>query len=491
MYGLAMIFFKKLTSSQRGDTIMEVLIAVGVLGFMLASAFTITNRNQLTIRDSQERSEGVKIAEKQIESLRSFYSARTPGDDAITEGFCFKDDGSKADNTEAYNNSYSADCSISSNGYNYQINIWPPGTDSKSSYAVGGKSSSYAVTVRWDAIKGGTNEVKLFYAINDISLANFGGETATGPGFPVPAECNDVQDNDGDGRANFNGLTAVGLDGVLRTYPPDPGCTSLADTTEGTAPTSVAISETSHRFASWHLYNSGGVKPSRTFTATNTTPDTIATVSASLNNDTDFDVVSNSCNNRQLSHTQSCSITISFAPRSGGGYNRYAYAGLKQGLVTVSNNGFSQNINISGITYSDRLGPGDGISNRFDTDQPWNRLVPYNVVCYSNVEACGGASTGIVDNGNLYLGNTYCSWGGWGGANGNYPTPGGNYFVMQTDGNLVFYGRNSGVHYASWTNVSGNYWLQVQDLGGGVYITDGSGGSLVKWIHYGGSCFAW
>lgn len=56
---------------QRGDTIVEVLICIGVVGAVLAGAFVVTNRSQLGVRDSQERAEAAKIVEGQLELLRS------------------------------------------------------------------------------------------------------------------------------------------------------------------------------------------------------------------------------------------------------------------------------------------------------------------------------------------------------------------------------------------------------------------------------------
>lgn len=56
---------------QRGDTIIEVLICVGVIGAVLAGAFVVTNRSQLAVRDAQEHAEASKLLEGQLELLRS------------------------------------------------------------------------------------------------------------------------------------------------------------------------------------------------------------------------------------------------------------------------------------------------------------------------------------------------------------------------------------------------------------------------------------
>ena len=55
--------------SQAGDTIVEVLISVGIVGLMLTGAFTISNASQKQIRMAQERSEAQRVAQSTVELL--------------------------------------------------------------------------------------------------------------------------------------------------------------------------------------------------------------------------------------------------------------------------------------------------------------------------------------------------------------------------------------------------------------------------------------
>lgn len=66
-----MIRASRIKRRQRGDTLVEVLICIGVVGAVLAGAFVVTNRSQLGVRDSQERAEAAKVVEGQLELLRS------------------------------------------------------------------------------------------------------------------------------------------------------------------------------------------------------------------------------------------------------------------------------------------------------------------------------------------------------------------------------------------------------------------------------------
>lgn len=56
--------------NQRGDTIVEVLFALAVLGAVLGSSYVVVNRNVKTNQSSQERLAAVKIAESQLERLK-------------------------------------------------------------------------------------------------------------------------------------------------------------------------------------------------------------------------------------------------------------------------------------------------------------------------------------------------------------------------------------------------------------------------------------
>jgi len=57
--------------SFRGDTIVEVLIAIAVLSLVLGGAFVATNRSLQGTRDAQERINALKLAETQIEQLKA------------------------------------------------------------------------------------------------------------------------------------------------------------------------------------------------------------------------------------------------------------------------------------------------------------------------------------------------------------------------------------------------------------------------------------
>lgn len=57
--------------AERGDTLVEVLIAIAVISLILGGAFVMTNRSLLGTRDAQERVNATKLVEGQIEQIKN------------------------------------------------------------------------------------------------------------------------------------------------------------------------------------------------------------------------------------------------------------------------------------------------------------------------------------------------------------------------------------------------------------------------------------
>lgn len=70
---------------QRGDTIVEVLIAIAVISSVLGTAYAITNRSVQTNQSSAEHTVATKVAETQIELLKSFTQS---GNSVPSNRFC-------------------------------------------------------------------------------------------------------------------------------------------------------------------------------------------------------------------------------------------------------------------------------------------------------------------------------------------------------------------------------------------------------------------
>lgn len=455
----------KWLKNQKGDTVVEVLLSVAVLSLILSISYGLANRSTMAVRASQERSEALKINEAQQESLKTYLSDPNHEVPAEDVPFCL------------------------SAGAIQTPPACSEGTDSRYSTQIILDNGVYTATTTWDRISGGQDRLQIAYKVylasdteTDLTEEPDGETQSCLPNQWLNTAgvcayiCSNSDDDDGDGRIDLL----------------DPGCLGNAQrTTETGSPVAPQISGSTTDFGTWHLYNTGGTRTTRVFTVTNPSNDVAVSITPTLTAGagSGFTISSNGCSG-MVPRGGSCNITIQFYPPSGAANNRLGNAGQKTATLRVSNN-YSQTsstLNLSGGAFSDRAGPGDIIT---DTTQGYLRTYS-NAACYNNVFACGSPFTGIAGNGNLILGNTYCAWGGWGpGGYGNYPFGANqNRLVMQTDGNLVFYDPYT-YRYASWTHGVPGLWMQIQDLGGGVYLSSGSGGPVYKWIHYGGSCFAW
>ena len=77
--------------SQRGDTIVEVLISIAIVTLVLATAYATASRSTKNSMQSQEHSRALKVAETQLDLLKA-YAAQSTTDPNITggSGFCLQ-----------------------------------------------------------------------------------------------------------------------------------------------------------------------------------------------------------------------------------------------------------------------------------------------------------------------------------------------------------------------------------------------------------------
>lgn len=89
--------------NQRGDTIVEVLLAMTVLALVVGTAYSISSRALTQSQRAQERMQAVKYAEGQIERLKYLASSENQQTynqlvlDLSTKYECIKDDNTLAE----------------------------------------------------------------------------------------------------------------------------------------------------------------------------------------------------------------------------------------------------------------------------------------------------------------------------------------------------------------------------------------------------------
>ncbi len=142
---------------QVGDTIIEVLLAMAVIGIVLASAFGLANQAVRTGRDAHERGEALKLAESQLELLKSY--AKSGSSNVATHGFlnfCVNMN-SPAVGFEIVDASACTDLTPSGNsGGLYAVDITKNGAS----------AISYTINITWDQINSkaaDTGKVTLYY----------------------------------------------------------------------------------------------------------------------------------------------------------------------------------------------------------------------------------------------------------------------------------------------------------------------------------------
>ncbi len=73
---------------ERGDTLVEVMIAIAIISLILGGAYVTTNRSLQATRAAQERAVALKLAESQIERLKGLIATNPSAVQTATNPFC-------------------------------------------------------------------------------------------------------------------------------------------------------------------------------------------------------------------------------------------------------------------------------------------------------------------------------------------------------------------------------------------------------------------
>lgn len=148
------MFISRLQSlRERGDTIVEVLIAVTIMSMVLGGAFVTTNRSMQTSRTTEEHGTGLKLAESQLEQIKGLVSS-DPSKvfDSPYTNFCVYVG-------EVYDSS-NANCRVDIKGK-------PLASGVQYALSVARSNNTFTVNVRWDKVGGGQNNVRMVYRIHE------------------------------------------------------------------------------------------------------------------------------------------------------------------------------------------------------------------------------------------------------------------------------------------------------------------------------------
>lgn len=148
------MFIDKIRSwGERGDTIVEVMIAVAIVSMVLGGAYVSTNNNIQTSRNTEEQGSALKLAESQVEQLKGIVSV-DPAKifDSPYSNFCIYQD--------VLYDSGNANCTVDFRG--------SQGTNQPQyQLSVNRSNSTFTVNVRWDKLGGGQSNVRMVYRIHE------------------------------------------------------------------------------------------------------------------------------------------------------------------------------------------------------------------------------------------------------------------------------------------------------------------------------------
>lgn len=176
----------KLLRHQRGDTIVEVLIAVAMLAFVVTTASAVSTNSTNTVRSSQERGEALKVAQSQVEHIIS-KKGLVPNKECFNSAGLQNDAGDKEC---AFGSGSGSGCEASSAGYCYKVNV----TQHQEELALDTDptiSVSYKVNVDWDSLDGNKDTVVIVYK---MILPN---PSYTGPALPDTSSLAKIEQNEG------------------------------------------------------------------------------------------------------------------------------------------------------------------------------------------------------------------------------------------------------------------------------------------------------
>ena len=139
--------------TQRGDTIVEVLIAIAVISLILGGAFVLTNRSLQGTRAAQERLNAIKLVEGQLEQVKNLsrtnngaiFGSSTPA------SYCI-------DTSSTVQSTSDASCRVNTDGA-------PTSGDPAFNLSISRAGNTFTVKAVWDSVLGNQDNVEMKYNV--------------------------------------------------------------------------------------------------------------------------------------------------------------------------------------------------------------------------------------------------------------------------------------------------------------------------------------
>jgi Tfp pilus assembly protein PilV len=144
------------TMSQKGDTIVEVLIAMTVLATVIAGAYAISNKSMISAQQAQERTQATKLAEGQVDRLK--YIAGLTNQTQFEQLILSATPNKCIDSNNVVKGKNTSQCKDSNNLFNFYI----------SSYDFAQKQ--FTIKVNWYAFHSNTQQnVTFLYRVEGVN----------------------------------------------------------------------------------------------------------------------------------------------------------------------------------------------------------------------------------------------------------------------------------------------------------------------------------
>lgn len=148
---MRLIAFKK--TDERGDTIVEVLIAIAIISLILGGAFILTNRSLKGTQSAQERLNAIKLVESQLEQVKNL--AATDGDavfgSSVPPSFCVNNSGGVV-------SSSNAGCKVGINGN-------PATAEPIFNLSITRSGNTFTVRNVWNNVRGSQDNIEMKYRV--------------------------------------------------------------------------------------------------------------------------------------------------------------------------------------------------------------------------------------------------------------------------------------------------------------------------------------
>jgi prepilin-type N-terminal cleavage/methylation domain-containing protein len=150
-----MLMYRSL--QMRGDTIIEVLISIAVIGLVLGGAYATANRSSRELLDAQQHDVAVVLAESQLEQLDSATAAQLTTVNTSSPAACYNDTGTLSSTAD-----YATDC-VGYNKTTYPENFTIAITQLSAAAGVTKPLATYQVKITWAGLSATSDTVQMFF----------------------------------------------------------------------------------------------------------------------------------------------------------------------------------------------------------------------------------------------------------------------------------------------------------------------------------------